>query len=185
MANLSQPDDNMVPGQTYTFQLSQSGLSWPASAADVQSALIANAPNFVSNLQVTSPYTTTLYNCQFNYSGDGSDVISDVAASLVSSANQGTGKSFTFVGAVPDVASTITVTPSNAAAKVGDAVSEAINKALDSATKSAAKAAQNVLTPVEIAVGIVAILVIAIIFTAGKSGGVNVSELGASIGGRK
>jgi hypothetical protein len=185
MANLSQPDDNMVPGQTYTFQLNQTGIAWLASAADVQNALTANAPNFLSNLQVTSPFTTSLYDCQFTYTGDGSDVVSDVANSIVGAANQGTGKTFVFVGAVPDTASKITISPGNAAAKIGSAVSDAINNAADSTSKAAAKAAQNLLTPVEIAVGILAIIVIAIIFTAGKSGGVNVSEFGASVGGSK
>jgi hypothetical protein len=182
---VSQPDDNMIPGQTYTFQLNESGFSWLASAADVQNALIANAPDFVGDLQVTSPFTTSLYNCQFTYKGDGSDVIADVGASLVTAANQGTGKTFTFQGAVQDTAQSVTVTPGNAASKVGDAISDTIKKAADTASSSAAKAAQNILTPVEIAVGIVAILIIAIIFTAGKSGGVNVSELGASVGGSK
>lgn len=185
MANLSQPDDNLIPGQTYTFQLNETGFAWLASAADVQAALIANAPDFLGDLQVTSPFTTSLYNCQFTYKGDGSDVVSDVANSIVGAANQGTGKTFVFVGAVPDTAQTITVSPSNAAQKVGDAVSDAVNKAADSASKAAAKAAQNLLTPVEIAVGILAIIIIAIIFTAGKSGGVNVSEFGASVGGSK
>lgn len=185
MSTVSQPDDNMIPGQTYTFQLNQGGWSFLASASDVQAALIAQAPGFVGDLQVTSPFTTSLYNCQFTYKGDGSDVISDVAASLVFAANQGTGKTFTFQGAVQDTAASITVTPGNAASKVGDAVSEAVNKTLSDASKATANAAQNLLTPVEIAVGIIAIVLIALIFTAGKSGGVNVSEFGASVGGSK
>jgi hypothetical protein len=185
MATVSQPDDNMIPGQTYTFQLNEGGISWLASAADVQSALIANAPDFIGDLQVTSPFTTSLYNCQFTYKGDGSDVIADVGAALVAAANQGTGKTFTFQGAVQATAQEVAVTPGNAAAKVGDAISGAVKKATDDASSAAAKAAQNLLTPVEIAVGLLALFIVVIIFTAGKSGGVNISELGASVGGSK
>jgi len=185
MATLSQPDDNMIPGSTYTFQMNLSGLQWPPSTGDVTNALIANAPEFVGDLQVTSPFTTTVYNCQFTYKGDGSDVIQDVGNSLIAALQTGLGKTFTFVGAVPDTAQTITVNPSTAATKVGDVVSDAVNKATGAASSAAAKAAQNLLTPIEIAVGILAIIVIAVIFTAGKSGGVNVSEFGASVGGSK
>jgi hypothetical protein len=185
MATVLQPDDNMIPGQTYTFQLNGTGFAWLSSAADVQNALIAQAPNFVSDIQVTSPFTTTIYNCQFNYTGDGSDVISDVGASLVSAVNQVTGHTFTFQGAVQDTATSITVSPSTAASKVGQAITDATKSAADAASSAAAKAAQNLLTPIEIAVGIVAIIIIAIIFTAGKSGGLNISEFGASVGGKK
>lgn len=185
MATLAQPDDNLVPGQTYTFQFNSAGLQWPPSAADVQSALTNNAPTFLSDLQVTSPFTTTLYDCQFDYSGDGSDVVSDVASSMITAIQTGISKSFTFVGAVPDTSQSITVSPSNAAQKVSDAVGAAVNNAVQGAAKTTAQAAQNLLTPIEIAVGILAVIVVLIIFTAGKSGGLNVSELGVSVGGRK
>lgn len=182
-ATLSQPDDNMIPGTTYTFQLNMTGLSWPPSTGDVINALTANAPSFVANVQVTSPFTTTLYNVQFDYSGDGTDVVSDVGQELITALQTGLSKTFVFVGAVPDVASTITVDPSTAAKKVTDTIGSSIHDALDSTTKSIANAAQNVLTPVEIAVGIVVVLVAVLIFTAGKSGGV--SGAGFSVGGAK
>lgn len=184
MATLSQPDDNMIPGQTYTFQLQCSNVVILPSSHTIQTDLENNAPSFVGNLQVTSPFTTSLYNCQFTYQGDGTDVISDVANALIAAIQQGSNDSFIFVGAVADVASTITVNPATAAQKVTDTVGDAISKATQGAASNVAAAAQKVLTPIEvmlvIAVGLVALL----IFTSGKAGGVNVSEFGAKIGGK-
>jgi hypothetical protein len=182
MSTVSQPDDNMIPGQTYTFQMNMTGIAWPPSTGDVTTAIVNNAPQFCSNVQVTSPFTTTLYNIQFDYSGDGTDVISDVGASLVQ-ALATLGKSFEMKGAVQDTAASITVSPSNAASKVGDAVSDAINKTVQSVTKTTAQGAQNLLTPIEIAVGIVVLLVVVLIFTAGKAGGVSGGPEGFKIGG--
>lgn len=184
MATLSQPDDNMIPGQTYTFQLNCSNVLTLPSSHTIQSDLEQNAPNFTGNVMVTSPALTSLYNCQFTYTGDGSDVISDVANSLIAAIQQGSSDSMVFVGAVPDTAQTIAVTPGTAVQKVTDTVGSAISGAAQGAAKTIADSAQTILTPIEvllvIAVGLVAIL----IFTSGKAGGVNVSEFGAKIGGK-
>lgn len=184
MSTLSQPDDNMIPGQTYTFQLKCTNYVLLPSTDTIQVDIGNNAPEFVADLHVTSPSLTSLYNCQFTYQGDGSDVITDVANSLIAAIGAGSSDSFTFVGAVPDTAQSITISPGSAAQKVSDAVGDAVNKATQGAAKNIADAAQTVLGPVEIllilAVGLVAVL----IFTAGKSGGVNISEFGAKIGGK-
>jgi hypothetical protein len=181
---LSQPDDNMIPGQTYTFQLKCTNLLTLPSSGTIQSDLQNNAPSFVADLQVTSPTLTSLYNCQFTYSGDGTDVIADVANSLIAAIGQGSSDSFVFVGAVADTAQSITITPGSATQKVVDTVGDAIHNATQGAASDIAGAAQKVLTPIEvllvIAVGLVALL----IFTSGKAGGVNISEFGAKIGGK-
>lgn len=186
MSTLSQPDDNMIPGQTYTFQLKLNNWFVTPSTDTIHQDLVNNAPSFVSDLQVTSPgvYITGLYNCQFTYSGDGSDVISDVANSLISAVSQGSGDNLTFVGAVPDSAQSISVSLSSAAQKVTDSVGNAVSQATQGAAKNVADAAQKVLTPIEIAVAILVGLVVIVIFTAGKSGGVSASETGLNIGGR-
>ena len=184
MATLSQPDDNMIPGQTYTFQLKCTDWIEVPSTNTVQQDLTNNAPSFVQNLQVTSPFTTSLYNCQFTYNGDGSDVISDVASSLIAACLAGSNDNFSFVGAVPDTAQTITVSPTTAAQNVADTVGQAVNSAITGAAKTAATATQTVLTPIEVAVGIVALLLVVLIFTAGKSGGIDVAGI-AGIGGSK
>jgi hypothetical protein len=195
MAQLCQPDDNLVPGQTYTFQLKSENIIEIVFATTVSQDITNNAPNFISNLQVTSPFSTSLYDVQFNYTGDGTDVVSDVANSLISAVQQGSGDSFSFVGAVADTAQTIIVSPVNAAGKVTSTVTDAVNTAtkslsdtlntaVTSATNTASQGVQNLLTPVELAVGILAIVVIAIIFTSGKAGGVSASETGLNIGGK-
>lgn len=184
MANLSQPDDNMIPGQTYTFQLSLANWVVTPSTHTIQTDLENNAPEFVADIQVTSPTFTPFYNCQFTYKGDGSDVIADVANTLIAAIQQGSNDSFKFVGAVADTAQSITVSIGSASQKVVDSVGSAVNSATQGAAKNIADAAQKVLTPIEVllvvAVGLVALL----IFTSGKAGGVNVSEFGAKIGGK-
>jgi hypothetical protein len=168
--------------------MDMTGFHFEPSTGDVQSALMQNAPAYVGNLQVTSPVTSTLYNCQFTYEGDGTDIVSDVGNDLIQALNTGLGLPFNFVGAVPDTASTIAVSPTNAAKTVTDSVTDAlgnaVNKIVVNTTKSAATGVQNLLTPVEVAVGILAIVVIGIIFFSGKAGGLSASETGLSIGGK-
>jgi hypothetical protein len=49
MTTVSQPDDNLIPGQTYTFQLDMTGFHFPPSASDVQGALQQQGPTFADN----------------------------------------------------------------------------------------------------------------------------------------
>lgn len=186
MATTSQPDDNMIPGQTYTFQMKSSNLVLLPSTNTVQQDLMSNAPSFVGNdLQVTSPFTTSLYNVQFTYNGDGTDVISDVANSIIAACQTGSNDGFVFVGAVASPASAITVSVSSAAQTAADSIGGAINSATQGAAKAASDAAQTILTPIEIALAIVIGLVVVLIFTSGKAGGVSASETGVSVGGAK
>lgn len=184
MAMLSQPDDNMIPGQTYTFQLKLNNWLAVPSTHIVQSDLEQQAAGFVADVQVTSPPLTSLYNCQFTYQGDGSDVISDVANMLLAAIKAGSNDDFVFIGAVADTAQSITVTPGTAAQSVVDNVGAAVNSATQGAAKTIADSAQKLLTPIEIAVGILVGLVVLIIFTSGKAGGVTASETGLKIGGK-
>lgn len=185
MATLSQPDDNLIPGQTYTFQLALDNWVVTPSTHTIQTDLENNAPDFVGNVMVTSPSFTGLYNCQFTYKGDGSDVVSDVANSLLTAIQQGSNDTFKFVGAVADTASSITVTPGSAAQKITDSVGAAISQATQGAAKNIADAAQKAFTPIEIMAVIAVGLIVLLIFTSGKAGGVNLSETGARIGGGK
>ena len=175
MSTPSQLDDNMIPGQTYTFQLKLGNLISMPSTGTVQQDIVANAPAFISNLQVTTadtinPFNDT-YNLQFTYTGDGSDVVSDVASSLIAATQQGSNDKFSFVQAIPDTADS----------------TGTINQTLDSiaqgVTKTTANAAQNLLTPVEWALVLVVGLVVLVIFTSGKAGGVSASAEGLKIGG--
>lgn len=182
---LCQPDDNLIPGQTYTFQLKNNNLILIPSANTIQQDIQAQAPSFVSNIQVTSPTLTALYNCQFNYTGDGTDVVSDVANELIAAIKTGSNDDLVFVGAVADTASSVTVSLSTAGQKIVDNVGQAVNDAVTGAAKTTADAAQKLLDPIEILLFIVIGAIVLIIFTAGKAGGVSASETGLNIGGSK
>ena len=89
------PDDNLVPGQTYTFVLKLLNYITDPGQSKVQAEILQNAPNFLGSLMVQaqsglSPFTT-YYNVTFTYTGDGSDVASDVAAAIIAACAAGTG----------------------------------------------------------------------------------------------
>lgn len=203
MSTLAQLDENMIPGQTYTFQLLLENYITNPSPPTIQSDLVQNAPNFVQgSLQVTKADTNVsggisenplinwlknYINIQFTYNGDGSDVISDVANELIASIKTGSNDNYSFVGAVQGDAQT-----TNNTGAITDAVTDAINKAaaaaggvVKQATSSAGQGVQNLLTPVEIAIAVVVGLVVLLIFTSGKAGGVAAGPTGVNIGGSK
>lgn len=175
-------DENMIPGQTYTFQMSLDNLITHPSTSTIQRDLGAQAPGFVSNnLVVTQEQTlnpfSNVYDVQFTYSGDGSDVISDVAGSIVSAIKQVSNDDFSFMAAYADSAAAVA-----GSGDVLDKITDAATKATGAITKQVSSSTQDILTPVEIAVGIVAVLLIALIFTAGKSGGASAGPEGVRLG---
>ena len=203
MTQLAQLDENTVPGQTYTFQFKLNNYIEVPRNTTIQQDLVQNAPNFVQqSLQVTSPSSVTnplglTYNIQFTYGGDGSDVISDVANELIASVSAGSSDTFIFVGAAAADAQTlndsggISDTINQAIDKINQIASNAtksasdvLNQATTGVTKTAAQSAQNLLTPVEIAIGLVVVFIIAIIFTSGKAGGIAAGPTGVDIGGK-
>ena len=181
---LCQLDDNLVPGQTYTFQLKCSNWLLVPSTDTVQLDITQNAPDFIGSLQVTSPVTTSLYNCQFTYGGDGTDVVSDVANELIAACLTGSNDNFTFIGAVPNTAQSITVSISSAAQTVSDTVGAAVSNATSGVAKDVANAAQTVLTPIETLLVVAVVLVAVLIYTSGKAGGVDIAGVGGVGGSR-
>lgn len=182
-AALCQPDDNLIPGQTYTFQFKNSNWVESFSTDTVTQDIVNNAPGFISDVQVLSPSLTSLYNCQFMYSGDGTDVVADVANEIIAAVKTGSSDSMTFIGAVADTAASISISLSSAAQTVSDTVGNAVNAAVQGAAKSTAQAAQEILSPIEMLVIVAIGLIVLVIFTAGKAGGVSASETGFNIGG--
>lgn len=137
MADVLQLDDNLVNGRTYVFQFDCTNMFWCPKVDVIQDDIYQYAPDFVQSLGVTSPTLTTLYNVQFTYEGDGSDVVSDLAQSFVGAFLAGSNDNFRFVGAVAATSAYITVTPSNAAGKAEQAVIDAANKVATDVTKTA------------------------------------------------
>lgn len=140
-----QLDDNLSNGQTYTFQfLCQNWFCLSDLSQALLSDITANAPNFLTSVGVTSPPTTSLYNVQFTYEGDGSDVVSDVAQSLIAAFQSGSGDNLSFVGGVQANAAAITVTPTEAVAVTGAAVVSGANATVSGVTSVVANAATGV-----------------------------------------
>jgi hypothetical protein len=201
MADQIDIDTNMIPGQTYTFKLSLDNLVTSPSTSKVQADLQNNAPSFVNNNLIVTEESgsvfhplTNIYDIQFTYNGDGSDVISDVASAIVATVKSGSNDDFTFVGAYADSAGSVNTDSgvSGAIKSAGDTFKQTLDQAMggitsvvNDASKQAAKSAQDVLTPIEIAVAIVVGLVVLLIFTTGKSGGGSAGPEGVSIGGSK
>lgn len=191
MATASAADDNMIPGQTYTFEFSLDNLITRPATSKIQSDLQSNAPDFVNtNLVVTTPQTvnpfSNVYDVQFTYTGDGSDVVSDVAAAIIEAIKSGSNDDLTFNNAYADVAGNVSSTG------IGGAVKQTLDQSMsglasvvNQATQQAAKSTQQILTPVEVAVAIVIGLVVLLIFTSGKAGGLAAGPEGVNIGGSK
>jgi hypothetical protein len=77
-------DDNLTNGSIYTFQFQAQ--SSTITASGLMQALQSDAPAFITSVQVAGDATGTIWNILFNYEGDGSDVVSDVAASIIAAA---------------------------------------------------------------------------------------------------
>lgn len=115
-ASLAQPDDNMVNGQVYTFVFHGTNVT----VAVLENAINDYAPNFLQSVIVTiqaSSASGTVYYVQFQYEGDGSDVISDVANSLIAAFSQESNGAAAenFVQAVTGAAASVALPAPNAA----------------------------------------------------------------------
>lgn len=129
-----QPDDNLVNGQTYTFQFKCT--NWfSGSFTDISSTILADitaqAPSFLTSVQVSTPFSTSLYNVQFTYEGDNTDIVSDVANSIIGACQSVSGDSLSFVGAVAAIPSAIIAanvdTYKAAAASAAQTATSAVN----------------------------------------------------------
>jgi hypothetical protein len=94
------PDDNLSNGQWYTFVFKCTNLFGNSSANALANDISTNAPDFLTALNVTAEQGSAnagYYNVVFQYSGDGSDVVSDVATAVVNAAATGSNDDFTYV----------------------------------------------------------------------------------------
>lgn len=196
MSQAEQLDANMIPGQTYTFQLKLGNLVTSPNTSTLQQDITNNAPDFIGSLNVTEEpgsalhWLTNIYDVEFTYNGDGTDVVSDVASSIIAAISQGSNDDFSLVAAYAENAAS--VSPQSSLSDIGSQIQSGISSAtktltdtVNSVTAQTGKSAQELLTPVEIAVGVVVLLVVLLIFTAGKSGGASAGPEGVSLGGSK
>jgi hypothetical protein len=84
----------MVNGKTYLFVFNGPGVTTSNLASDID----AQAPDFITLSSVTALDGGGLA-VQFNYEGDGSDLVQDVASSIIAAALQGNNDSLSFVSA--------------------------------------------------------------------------------------
>jgi hypothetical protein len=116
-----QPDDNLVNGNVYTFQFQNENYFLAASNDTLTADIVAQAPTFVTAVQVLTPsisftlgdtsFYKTLYNVQFTYEGDNTDVVQDVAASIVAAVLSVSGDKVSFVGAIASSGNSLVATP--------------------------------------------------------------------------
>jgi hypothetical protein len=140
-------DTNLSPGLTYTFTFDLDNWFTMPSTATILQDIQSQAPDFLSSVSASwasglGPLTNYL-NVTFTYSGDGSDVVSDVANELIAAFTAGSNDSFDFVQATGGTAGLTAVTSVQTAAQtagtaVGSAVGTAVASTVQSATSSAA-----------------------------------------------
>jgi hypothetical protein len=98
-------DDNLQPGATYTFSFTSCNLtSWlfNVSPGTVLSDLSANSPSFIGSVSAawaSQLLAEDVLNITFTYTGDGSDVASDVANEIIAAVQAGSSDCLSFVQA--------------------------------------------------------------------------------------
>lgn len=183
MAQTLQLDDNLSNGTTYTFQFDCSNWVTVPTGDVVQADIVANAPDFLTSLQVFIPggssssffHLTSLYNVQFTYEGDGSDVVSDIANSIIAAVQVGSNDAMTFVGAVAANAASIAVSIPNAVASVEATVNSAVSKTANDAVSSATGAVNTALVGLLPLLLVVVAIILFVLPSLVKSTGTKVS----------
>lgn len=89
--------DNLVNGQPYTFVFQCTNLVSNPSPATLVADLDQSAPDFLTSVNITTT-VKNYFNVQFTYEGDGSDIASDVANSMVTAFAVGSNDNFTLTG---------------------------------------------------------------------------------------
>lgn len=89
-----QLDDNLVNGQRYTFVFASTNWFSTPNTGTIQGDITQLAPDFLTSLLVQF-YQGNFY-VTFTYEGDGSDVVSDVANSIVAASAAGSGDGLSY-----------------------------------------------------------------------------------------
>lgn len=169
-------DDNLRNGKTYTFQFKcDNWFCLTDISQRLQDDIYAQAPDFVTSVGVSSPKTTSLYNVQFTYEGDGSDVVSDLANSFIAVFKAVSDDSLIFIGAVQAATADIIVTPSNAASVAEIAVKNATSQVANDAVQTATDAVNKALTGLLPLLIVVVLLILFVVPSFLKSTGTKIN----------
>jgi hypothetical protein len=134
-------NDNLVPNSTYTFTFTLGNILIQPDVTTLETDLVNNAPDFIASVQMSWSsgigLLTNYLNVTWTYSGDGTDVASDVWNAMINAFSSGSNDSFTFtaasMGTVGQSAQTDIV---GAAQAVGSTVGSAIGAGVGAATSN-------------------------------------------------
>jgi hypothetical protein len=90
-------DDNLVNGQRYTFVFDCTNWFSSPTTDIIFNDITAQAPDFLT--QITVQTLGSNYYVVFTYEGDGSDVVNDIANSIIAAVAATSGDGFSFVSA--------------------------------------------------------------------------------------
>lgn len=135
-------DDNLQPGQTYTFTFTLNNWLAMPSAATILADLDSNAPSFLGSVSAAFAsgvgLLTNYLNVTFTYIGDGSDVVTDIANELIAAIKAGSNDNFFFTQAIGGTAgltalSSVSAVANDAGVAVGNAAGAVIGGAASGA----------------------------------------------------
>lgn len=93
-----QLDDALTNGRQYTFVFHDDNTFISPDVGGLLNDLYANAPDFLTSVSVVK--NAPFYNVIFNYEGDGSDIVTDLASAMVAAFLAGSNDKLSFVQAV-------------------------------------------------------------------------------------
>jgi hypothetical protein len=136
-------DDNLSPGITYTFTFELENWFSMPSVSTVLADITSQMADFISSPSASwssgiGPLTNYL-NVTFTYSGDGSDVVSDVANEFLAAFQTGSNDSYSYVQAVSGGGGITALTSvNNAVSSVATTAGSAVGTAVGAAAQGAA-----------------------------------------------
>jgi hypothetical protein len=136
-------DDNLSPGMTYTFTFELENYFSMPSVATLLDDITSQAPNFIGSVSGSWSsgvgLLTNYFNLIFTYTGDGSDVVSDVANELIQAFSQGSNDNLSFTQAVGGQGGVTALTSvNNAVSSVATTAGSAVGTAVGAAAQGAA-----------------------------------------------
>lgn len=149
-------DDNLAPGMTYTFTFSYRSPSMFYTSTPSEGTILQDldmfAPSYFGSTQASWSRSVLTYylNVTFTYIGDGSDVVSDVVASMLAAFKAGSGDDFAFEQATAGTAgisslSAVTTIANDVGAGIGSAVGNVTGSLLEKTTSGLVGSAWPVL----------------------------------------
>jgi hypothetical protein len=136
-------DDNLSPGITYTFTFELENIVTMPSSDTLLADIQSQAPSFIGSASGSWSsgigLFTNYYNLIFTYTGDGSDVVSDVGNELVAAFLAGSNDDLSFVQAVGGQGGITALTSTtNAVSQVATGVGSTIGTAIGATVQNAA-----------------------------------------------